>query len=350
MRLSHSICSLYLASLSILCACDASDAEDMLADAEASESADADLPDAREDDPAPDAAASDASLDAASGRDAAVALDAGPASDASGSDASGSDAGRSGDASTARDASRSDSAVRDAGPSPDASGADLGPSSCLPRFKDACTPMIVFSNEEPGGRGAIFAQVIPDPVATMQDAICTVCSILFRDPAEIPQKSRHKSVTLTLRDNPNVADASGSTIRIDLKHIAGYTDRAKALREFRGVMVHEGTHLYQNYGNNGLGEGMADFVRIRAGLYEPGRRAKGGAWTDPYTTSGFFFSWLAGPGIYHKDGREPHDVDIGYKINKTIGADGPDAVPALLRQTFGAEVDALWREYQTAIK
>jgi hypothetical protein len=95
---------------------------------------------------------------------------------------------------------------------------------------------------------------------------------------------------------------------------------------------------------------MADFVRIRVGLYEPGRRTRGGNWTDPYTTSGFFFSWLAGPGLYHKDGRNPHNTEIGYLINKTIGESGPDAVPALLMKTFGESVDVLWQSYQAALR
>jgi hypothetical protein len=288
------------------------------------------------------AADAQAPNDAGLPRDAASARDAGSVRDAGAP----RDAGTRTDASSQQDASLES----DAGRNGDAGGADIGPSGCLEKFKPACTPMIVFRNDEPTGRGAIFASVVPDPVATMQDAICSVCSILFREPSEIPMRSRHQTVNLTLRDNPNVADASGNSIRIDLKHINGYKDPAKALREFRGIMVHEGAHLYQNYGNGGLGEGMADFVRIRVGLYEPGRRRPGGAWTDPYTTSGFFFSWLAGPGVYHKDGRQPHDVDIGYMINKTIGAEGPDAVPALLQKTFGADVDTLWRQYQDAIQ
>jgi hypothetical protein len=181
---------------------------------------------------------------------------------------------------------------------------------------------------------------------------CTVCSILFRSPDEIPEHRRHTEINLHVRDNPNLADAGGNTIRFDVKHIERYEGNADAaLTEFMGVLVHETTHLYQNYGNGGLGEGMADFVRIRVGLYEQGRRGRGGSWTDPYTTSGFFFSWLAGPCDYHDDHRDPANVDIGYLINKTIGADerGADDVPQLFQDTFGADVDTLWNQYQDAI-
>jgi hypothetical protein len=233
----------------------------------------------------------------------------------------------------------------------------FGPHTCLPALKEACSPEIVFTNDEPEGRGKIFAQVIPDAETFMQDVTCTVCSILFRSPDEIPEDRRHETVNLHLMVNENLADTGGNTIRFDLNYIDGFKDDPEgALLEFHGVLVHESTHLYQNYGNGGLGEGMADFVRIRTGLYEPGRRQAGGNWTDPYTTSGFFFSWLAGPSVYHADGRDPHNVDIGYLINKTIGqngsggSDGQFGVPQLLKEQFGEDVDTLWNEYQQIFK
>jgi hypothetical protein len=227
----------------------------------------------------------------------------------------------------------------------------LGIHSCQPAFQNACMPNIVFRNEESSGRGRMFNEVIPDPVATMKDVACTVCSILFRSPSEIPQNRRHTTIELILRDNENLADAGGNRIRFDVKHIARYQgNRAAALTEFMGVLVHETTHLYQHYGNGGLGEGMADFVRIRTGFYEPGRRRPGGNWTDPYTTSGFFYSWLAGPSLYHDDARNPHNFDTGYLINKTIGERGPSAIPGLFLDTFGTDVDSLWDEYQSAIR
>jgi hypothetical protein len=277
----------------------------------------------------------------------------------SGSDGGGAQASNDGGgASTGSDGGGAP-AGKDGGGAPAEGGApvdgggmagDIGPTSCLPLFMEACTPDIKFTNQEPEGRGSMFARVIPDPVAAMQDAACTVCSILFRSPDEIPRDKRHSVLNLTVLDHTAVASAGGNSIRIDVKHIARFQDPAKALVEFRGILVHETTHLYQNYGNGGLGEGMADFVRIRVGLYEPGRRRPGGSWTDPYTTSGFFFSWLAGPGIYHDDGRDPHDIDIGYKINKRIGEGGPSAIPALFMETFGKDVESLWDEYQADIR
>ena len=57
----------------------------------------------------------------------------------------------------------------------------------------------------------------------------------------------------------------------------------------------------------GKDEEFKQLVRIRAGHHHMSRRSPGGAWTDPYTTSGFFFAWLAGPGGLQTDGRQAGD-------------------------------------------
>lgn len=112
-------------------------------------------------------------------------------------------------------------------------------------------------------------------------------------------------------------------------------------------MIHEVTHLYQfDDGGGGLVEGMADFVRIRAGHHRLDRRGPGGAWTDAYTTSGFFFSWLAGPGGLQPDGRVPFDPDIGWAINQQMKDAWSEQV---FEDRLGEDVDALWQQYQDAI-
>lgn len=234
-------------------------------------------------------------------------------------------------------------------------GADspYGPISCSPVFEEACTPEIEFENQEPDGRGAIFNTVIPDPVATMQDIACTVCSILYRDPSEIPENKHPSKIRLVLDFHGGVAQAGGDQIQFDLNYIDNYSDasESEATTEMMGVLVHETVHLYQNYGNGGTGEGMADYVRIRTGFYEQGRRGPGGSWQDAYTTSGFFYSWLAGPCVYHMDGRTPHNKDIGYLLNKALGEGGDpyDQVDSVLKAEFGKTADELWDEYQMAL-
>ncbi|MCP4604599.1 MAG: hypothetical protein GY847_29435 [Proteobacteria bacterium] len=210
-----------------------------------------------------------------------------------------------------------------------------------------CKPTINFSNDAAYGDGASFDNAIPDAVAAMQDACCTVCSILYREASEAAHGP--SVLNLSVYDFDGVAHAMAgnpATINISSRHTRNYSGDAAVL-EFTGVMVHEGVHLYQNYsGEGGMGEGMADFVRIRAGHYQPGRRGKGGNWSDAYTTGGFFFSWLAGPGLLHDDGYDPPDPDIGWAINKKMGE-------GWSRQLFidriGVDVDTLWSQYQSEI-
>jgi len=242
--------------------------------------------------------------------------------------------------------SGSDDASVDDAAMPDDAGP---PSACNTAFiaADTCNPEIVFDNDEAAGDGAMFDQVIPDPIATMKDVICQICTTLYRDPSEVPRDP--ETVHLRIYDFDGVANAGGSDINFSSRHIANYDDPQDARFEYIGVLVHEATHLYQanNDGDGALIEGMADFVRIRAGHHRMDRRDVGGAWTDAYTTSGFFFSWLAGPGGLQTDGRVPSDPDIGWAINQQINGDWSEQV---FIDRLGVDVDTLWEEYQDAIR
>jgi hypothetical protein len=92
---------------------------------------------------------------------------------------------------------------------------------------------------------------------------------------------------------------------------------------------------------------MADWVRLRVGLYPPGRCFGGGALMDGYTTTGCFFSWLTGPSVYHANGHPSHDLELGYEINKVLGEQGEPGLSLLLMQKFGADMDTLWKQYST---
>jgi hypothetical protein len=219
---------------------------------------------------------------------------------------------------------------------------------CNPAFLAArkCAPQIEFQNDAADGDGAMFDAVMPDPVTTLGTIACQVCTILYRDPAEVTRNP--STIRLRVYDFDGVANAGGENINLSSRHVANYRDPDDALFEFIGVLLHEATHLYQFDGGSGaLVEGMADFVRIRAGHHRMNRRGPGGAWTDPYTTSGFFFSWLAGPGGLQKDGRPEADPDIGWAINQAMRGDDFD--PRVFEDRLGENVDALWQEYQNAL-
>jgi hypothetical protein len=224
--------------------------------------------------------------------------------------------------------------------------------SCQPAFETACKPKIEFVNGDPNGRGKVFTNVIPDVEATMKDVACVVCSMLYRDPSEIPQNKRPSTIKLILDDHGGVAQAGGGQIQFDLDYINGYANQSAAItkQEMMGVLQHETVHLYQNYGNGGTGEGEADLVRTRMGYYPRSRWSKGGSWKDAYTTSGFFYSWLTGPCAFHKETLPAHDLNFPYKLNKALANTSGDAaytaVNNLLKQTFNRDADSLWKEYQ----
>lgn len=225
---------------------------------------------------------------------------------------------------------------------------DEEPVDCDPAFAMAgkCDPMIVFQNDEADGDGAMFDEVIPDAVAAMKDIVCRVCTLLYRKPEEVTRGPA--TIQLRIYDFDGVANAGGGNINFSSRHIANYDDPDDARFEYIGVLIHETTHLYQyDDGGGALVEGMADFVRIRAGHHRMNRRTRGGAWTDAYTTSGFFFSWLAGPGGLQMDGRVPADPEIGWAINQQMNDRWSEQV---FEERLDKTVDALWAEYQDAIR
>jgi hypothetical protein len=227
-------------------------------------------------------------------------------------------------------------------------GGTNNPTDCLPVFQEVCGPAIDFQNQDPSNSDN-FDAVIPDVEGTMKWAACAVCSILYRSADELPRT--HDTITFVIDDHAGVAYAGGSEIHLSTNHIQNYSNPNDALIEFRGIMVHETAHLYQEYGGApdvALLEGVADFVRIRVGLYDEGKRTVGGSWDGSHTMSGFFFSWLAGPCAYHEDSHPQNDFDIGYRINALQPA-GKAPIQAEIEATFGTDIDTLWNQYQDAI-
>ena len=222
------------------------------------------------------------------------------------------------------------------------------PEACNMAFINAgkCAPAIEFQNDEADGDGAMFDQVVPNPVEELAEIACQVCTILYRDPSEVTKEP--DTIRLRIYDFDGVANAGGGNVNFSSRHIANYDEPEDARFEYLGVLIHEVTHLYQfDDGGGALVEGMADFVRIRAGHHRMDRRSEGGAWTDAYTTSGFFFSWLAGPGGLQTDGRVPADPDIGWAINQQMNGSWDEQV---FVDRVGTDVATLWQEYQDAIR
>ncbi len=240
---------------------------------------------------------------------------------------------------------------------------DFGVISCQPAFETACKPNINFVNDDPNDRGKIFTDAVPDISTTEKDLACTVCSMLFRQPSELPQQPKTITVHLSSTYGGVAATtATNANIEFSLAYIKSFAaGKSAALikQEMLGVLQHETVHVYQfgsgnadgHYGSNGTGEGMADLVRTRTGYYQRNRWVKGGSWHDPYTTSGFFYSWLTGPCAFHKENYPQHDLNLPYKLDEALKGTSGDgaftAVDKLLTATFGKNADALWTQYQS---
>ena len=204
------------------------------------------------------------------------------------------------------------------------------------------------------GANVFFANC--NPTSALSKAVETVLSNLY-EPAKtntgIPPT---RSVTLILRSMDGVAYTTGSEIDDDHKEIhlsMEYVDSVSKRRpesglpsaEIHGVLVHEMVHCWQWNGigsaPGGLIEGIADFVRLRAGLSPAHwkKRAEGNQWDAGYEVTGYFLDW----------------------IEKNFGAGSVRRVNHALRNEeykedrfwnslFRRPVMDLWKEYSESLK
>jgi hypothetical protein len=109
---------------------------------------------------------------------------------------------------------------------------------------------------------------------------------------------------------PGVAYTTGSDLDEDHKEIHFSTDYISHIPESRqkeemlGVIVHEMVHCWQHNGYGtapgGLIEGIADWVRLKAGYAPPHwKRHADGDWDSGYERTGYFLEFLEH--IYGKD-------------------------------------------------
>jgi hypothetical protein len=198
----------------------------------------------------------------------------------------------------------------------------------------ACTlQTAVFTNQNPASAGGKrFADTIADPQAFIKTRAKQVCLILYDDVATV---KRVNQVTLVIESPGNgVAATGGGRTGFSAAYIAGFGGNIQT--EINGVVAHEFTHIYQN--NRGPGwmiEGMADYVRFRAGFFTLSQRRKGGNFDGSYRTTGFFLAWL--------DDQYPN---FGRKLNQAMKT-GADTTTFMT--LTGKPVETLWMEYQAAI-
>ncbi|KAJ5578245.1 uncharacterized protein N7459_007209 [Penicillium hispanicum] len=182
-----------------------------------------------------------------------------------------------------------------------------------------------------------FLSLIPDVASTLDKAIGNIVRYLYKCPRypklKEPTTTRcmlfepsippTRSVTVFLRDFDGVAYTTGSDLDDDhkeihlslpyIKHCTDSSGKADPLHELVGVLTHELVHCYQHttppeaedddavkaiYPPGGLIEGIADFVRLKAGLAPPhwkrprSSTERASTWDAGYQHTAYFLAWI----------------------------------------------------------
>jgi hypothetical protein len=217
------------------------------------------------------------------------------------------------------------------------------------------SPKLRFELRDLTHPGALVFLTTTNVATVLADAVTAVLHTLY------PHLDRHpgvvvppvRSVTLVLRAMAGVAYTTGTELDPDHKEIhlsLDYIRRipespaARQPDEIRGVLVHEMVHVWQWDGRGtapgGLIEGVADFVRLRAGLGPPHwKRGGGGDWDAGYEHTGYFLDWLEtrfGEGSV-------------VRINERLRA-GRYVQEEFWKDLFGESVEGLWAEYNKSLE
>lgn len=161
-----------------------------------------------------------------------------------------------------------------------------------------------------------------------------------------------RSVTVVLRSMGGVAYTTGlpldemhKEIHLSLDYVRNVhsRDSSRIRHEIAGVITHEMVHCYQNncHGTapGGLIEGIADFVRLRAGLAPPHwngtPKNRGKKWDEGYQKTAWFLEWL----------EERHGSGSISRMNESMGTGKYDE-KRFWHSLFGQSVGDLWSQYK----
>ena len=144
-------------------------------------------------------------------------------------------------------------------------------------------------------------------------------------------------VSLFIDDRDGVAFTSNNEIHVSARYINGYSGNVKT--EITGVLYHESTHIWQWNGNGqstpgGLIEGIADYVRLKAG-YAPSHWVKpgqGDRWDQGYDVTARFLD-------YCNSLRNAFVAELNKKLRNGYSAN-------FFVELLGKNVDQLWKDYK----
>lgn len=142
-----------------------------------------------------------------------------------------------------------------------------------------------------------------------------------------------KTIRLSFEPMKGVAHATGDGIHISAEWVT------KKAPDDYGMVVHELTHVVQQYGGKGefwLTEGIADWVRYEN--YEPGKQKwkldpQKSSYKQGYGIAGAFLDWLD---------KNKH-AGLVRELNTAINTG--KYRPELFQELCGADVDTLWKEF-----
>ncbi|KAF3951584.1 hypothetical protein ACB098_07G095000 [Castanea mollissima] len=159
---------------------------------------------------------------------------------------------------------------------------------------------------------------------------------LFQQNSDADRKNVGK-VSLFVDDMNGVAYTSNNEIHVSARYINGYSGNVKT--EITGVLYHESTHIWQWNGNGqstpgGLIEGIADYVRLKAG-YAPSHWVKpgqGDRWDQGYDVTALFLD-------YCNSLRNGFVAELNKKLRNGYSAN-------FFVELLGKNVDQLWKDYK----
>ena len=214
-----------------------------------------------------------------------------------------------------------------------------------PKFRFECRALdhpgasIFFSNNQ--------------PARDLSSAVKEVLSILYDFTESDSHVPPTRSVTLILRPMAGVAYTTGIELDDDHKEMHFSLDYIRSIasntpgreiQEIQGVLVHEMVHAWQWNGlgtaPGGLIEGIADFVRLKAGLSPPHwKREATEKWDQGYHHTAYFLEWIeeqCGEGsvrrINHKLKDKKYDEEKFWS------------------DLFERKVETLWEDYKSYLE
>ncbi|KAJ4987039.1 plant basic secretory protein [Stagonosporopsis vannaccii] len=221
--------------------------------------------------------------------------------------------------------------------------------SCKPKIKPLRKPLLRLELRDLSSDGSREFLRLVHASSALESAVDTVLRLLYADTEKscIPPT---RSITLVLRDMDGVAYTTGLDLDDDHKEIhlstkyIEYIGESRRKEEINGVLVHEMVHCWQHHGGNtapgGLTEGVADWVRLKAGYAPPHWKRRGDCdWDAGYERTAYFLEWL----------EKKHGRDVVRRINQALRNCKYDA-DKLWHDCCGQSIEKLWEDYKRSLE